>query len=165
MNPDALFQYAIYAGIAVFVIYRQLAPRQALGAGMMFILPLALTGYGAYSLLQSPPTAPTTYLLLTGELALAAAAGVARALTIRFWVDGRGVLMQRGSWLTLVIWVLFIGIRMGSYLLAGGALSTPALMLSVGASLLVQAGVTYVRRQALPQQPGGRPQSSQGLFR
>ncbi|MBO0706968.1 MAG: hypothetical protein J2P44_01295 [Candidatus Dormibacteraeota bacterium] len=163
MSPAALSQYAIYAAIAVFVIYRQLAPRQVRGAGGTFILPFVLTAYGAYSLLQSPPGAATTYLLLAGELALAAVAGVARGLTIRFWTDRQGVLMQRGTWLTLVIWALFIGIRVATYALAGGALATPALMLSVGASLLVQAGVTYLRSQALLQHPGAQPR--QELYR
>lgn len=163
MSPAALSQYAIYAVIAVIVIYRQLAPRQVRGAGGMFLLPLVLTAYGAYALLQSPPGAATTYLLLAGELGLAAIAGVARGLTIRFWTDPQGVLMRRGTWLTLVIWGLFIGIRVGTYALAGGALATPALMLSVGASLLVQAGVTYLRSQALLQPPGAHPR--QELYR
>lgn len=154
----AVFQYALYALIALFVIYRQLAPRQVVGTGRMFVLPLVLTAYGAYSLLQSPPAGATSYVLLVGELALAAVAGVARALTVRFWTDQRGVLMRRGTWLTLVIWVLFIGIRIGTYALAGGALGTSALMLSVGASLLVQAGVTYLRSQPLLQQAGAQPE-------
>lgn len=164
MSPAALPQYAAYAAIAVFIIYRQLAPRQAQNTGGLFILPVVLTGFGVYAMLQSPPAGGATYLLLTGELALGAVAGVARALTIRFWTDQRGVLMQRGTWLTLVIWVLFIVLRMGSYLLVGGALGTPALTLSVGASLLVQAGVTYLRREALSRHLEPQPQC-QGLYR
>ncbi len=163
MSP-AVFQYAIYGLIALFVIYRQLAPRQAQGSGQTFILPLVLTAYGAYSLLQSPPTGAMPYLLLAGELVLAAVAGVVRGLTIRFWTDQRGVLMQRGTWLTLVVWVLCIGNRVAAYALFGGTLGTPTLMLSIGASLLVQAGVTYLRGQALLQHTALQPQR-QGLYR
>lgn len=160
----AVFQYALYALLAIFVIYRQLAPRQVRGTGRLFVLPLALTAYGAYSLLQSPPAGATTWVLFVGELALAAVAGVARALTTRFWTNERGVLMQRGTWLTLLIWILFIGIRVGSYALVGGALGTPELMLAVGASLLVQAGVIYLRSQLPLQQAGAEPEQ-QGLYR
>lgn len=164
MSATELSEVALFGVVALFVIFRQLAPRQVRGSGM-FILPLLLTGYGAYSMLQSPPTAATTYLLTAGELVVAAAAGVLRALTIRFWVDARGNLMQRGTWLTLFIWALFIGLRVGGDVLLRGALSTPELMLAVGASLLVQAAVTYLRAQPLLQRSGGQPQSSQGLYR
>lgn len=164
MSPAALSQYAIYGLIAAFVIYRQLAPRQARSAGRLFLLPLVITAYGAYSLLQSPPSAPTTYLLLGGELALAAVAGVIRALTVRFWFDQRGVLMQRGTWLTLIVWVLFIGLRVGAYALADSGQGTPELMLSLGASLLVQAGVAAVRSQALLQ-GADAPSRQPGLYR
>ena len=121
----AVTQFAVYALIAAIVIYRQLAPRPAQSTGWLFILPFVLTGYGAYSMLQSPPTAATSYALLSAELVLGAIAGVARGLTIHFWIDQRDVLMQRGTWLTLVIWVLFIGLRIAGYALFGGTLGTP----------------------------------------
>lgn len=165
MSVAALPEYALFGVIAIFVIFRQLVPRRVQGSGQMFILPLVLTGYGAYSMLHSPPTRAETYLLLAGELVVAAVAGVLRALTTRFWVDAQGRLMRRGTWLTLLVWVVFIALRVGGDVLLRGALSTPELMLAVGASLLVQAAVTYQRGQSLLQRTGGQPQPSQGLSR
>lgn len=158
MSAAALSEYAVYAVLAVFVIYRQLAPRQVRAAGGLFILPLILAGYGAFSLLQSPPSGDTTYLLIAGELAISAVAGIVRGFTIRFWVDPQGVPMQRGTWLTLVVWALFIVLRVGVFAVAGSALGTPELLLSFGTSLLVQAAVTYVRGQALLQHIGRQPE-------
>lgn len=149
MSPTALSELAIYAVLAIFVIYRQLAPRPVQGASAMFVMPLILAGYGAFSMLQSPPDGAITYLLLAGELAISALAGVIRGFTIRFWVDPGGVLMQRGTWLTLAIWALFIAVRVGGFLLLRGALGTPELLLSFGTSLLVQVAVTFLRGQAL----------------
>jgi hypothetical protein len=157
MSATALPEFAIYAVLAVFVIYRQLAPRPVQGAGAMFIVPLILAGYGAFSMLQSPPDGAITYLLLAGELALSGLAGVIRGFTIRFWRDPHGVLMQRGTWLTLVIWALFIAMRVAGFVLLRGALGTPELLLSFGTSLLVQVAVTYFRSLAL-QQTGRRPE-------
>ena len=161
MSPVALSEYAVYAVLAVFVIYRQLAPRPVRGAGTMFILPLILAGYGAFSLLQSPPTQDSTYMLLAGELAISAVAGVVRGFTIRFWVEPGGVLMQRGTWLTLLVWAGFIALRIGGFALVGGALGAPELLLSFGVSLLIQAAITFLRAQAL-QVAGHAPE---GLYR
>lgn len=158
MSPTVLSEFAIYAVVAAFVIYRQLVPRPVRGASTMFVLPLILAGYGAYSLLLSPPDGAATYLILAGELAISAVAGVTRGFTIRFWVDSGGVPMQRGTWLTLLVWGLFIAVRVGGFALLGGALGTPELLLSFGISLLIQSTVTYLRGQALPRvvrQPEG----------
>jgi hypothetical protein len=160
MSPTALSELAIFALIAAFVIYRQLVPRPVRGASTMFILPLILAGYGAYSLLVSPPAGAASYLILAGELAISAVAGVTRGFTIRFWVDPSGVPMQRGTWLTLVVWALFIAVRVGAFALVGHALGTPELLLSFGTSLLIQSAVTYLRGQAL-QQVVGQPE---GLY-
>ena len=76
-------------------------------------------------------------------------AGVLRALTMRFWVNEGGVAMQRGTALTLVVWIGYIAARIGSFFLFRDASGTSDLLLSVGSSLLVQALVSYLRGQAL----------------
>jgi hypothetical protein len=54
--------------------------------------------------------------------------------------------------------------RAGTYAFFGGALDTSALMLSMGASLLVQASVTSLRSQVLLQHRRPQPQPK-GLYR
>ena len=97
MSSAALWQYAIYALIALFVIYWQLAPTPIRTGGALVLLPLAMTAYGLYTFLQAPPDAAAVYLVLAGELAVSAVAGLVRALTVWFWVDERGVAMQRAA--------------------------------------------------------------------
>jgi hypothetical protein len=164
MPATTPFEIAIFALVAVFVIYRQLAPRPVQGTGRLFLLPVILAGYGAYSMLKAPPSAGTTYLLTAGELAISALAGLVRGLTIRFWTDRNGVLMRRGTWLTVAVWVAFIALRVGGFALLHGALGTPELMRSFGVTLLVQAAVTYFRGQGLLQ-GAGISQSPEGLYR
>lgn len=154
MSPESIAQYALYVLIAVFIIYRQLAPRQIRSGGRLAILPVLLTGYGLYSMLQTPPAGGDAYLLLAGQLVISAVAGVVRGLTIKFYVNAEGVPMQRGTWLTIVVWLAYIALRVGSYFVAAGALGTPEILLSIGVTLLVQAGMTYLRGQAMLQSAG-----------
>lgn len=122
----------------------------------MLRLPLIFCGIGLLALLQAHPAITAIGLaVVAGELLVTAGLGAARAAAVRLEVrDGR--LYQRGGAPMLALWLLTIGMRVGTAVLAGplgaGALSTATMTFSLGLSLLVQAAV-LTRRVAADGRP------------
>jgi hypothetical protein len=91
----------------------------------------------------------TVILLLVASFVLAAVFGVIRAYTVRLWrVDGQ--LWRQGTWVTLVLWVVAIGIHLGlDYAIDGvGAakgLSSASILLYLAVTLGVQRLVVQSR--------------------
>ncbi len=143
-------QILIIAALVIYSIGRRFAG-SPVGARSMTI-PFALTGYGVYTLahtMHGTPS-PADIALLGVELVLGIVAGLARGVTIRLYVRD-GVLWQRYTVVTLLIWIAMIAVRvgfafaghaMGANLSAGGAsMATFGLSLVVE-SLLVTARAT-----------------------
>ncbi|MFI5605624.1 hypothetical protein [Amycolatopsis sp. NPDC051903] len=95
--------------------------------------------------------APTTtiVLLLVASLVIAAIFGVIRAYTVRLWrTDGQ--LWRQGTWLTIVLWLVAIGLHIGLDLLidhngAAKGLSGASIMLYLAVSLGAQRLVVQSR--------------------
>ncbi|MGH7918482.1 MAG: hypothetical protein ACREQM_00890 [Candidatus Dormibacteraceae bacterium] len=149
MGSASFVQYAIYVLIALFVIYRQLAPRPVNSFGLYTVLPVAMLAYGLYSLAGTPPQGSTALLLLGGGIVIGALAGVLRGISMRYWINAQGTPMRRGTWLTIVIWIAYIAARVGTYVLFPHAVSTGETMISIGLTLGVQTVVMYLRGHRL----------------
>ncbi|MEU7818994.1 hypothetical protein [Pseudonocardia sp. NPDC049154] len=144
---------ALVVGVLlVLVVARQLTDRPVTAQRTMLV-PLVLTVLGVLTLLQAHPPVTTVGLALTGaELLLVVGLGVLRGRSVRLFVRD-GVLHQRGGAVTLALWVLTIGLRIGLGLLAvrlgAGALASATLLASFGLSLLVQGRVLRDRVAAV----------------
>jgi hypothetical protein len=106
---------------------------------------------------------------VVGSLVLAAAFGVARALTVRVWRDD-GQLLRRGTWLTALLWIASLAAHLGyDYLVAGhvtgkngGNVGDATIILYLVVSLTVQRFVMLnrvARQEASGQIPLGEPQA------
>ena len=166
MNP---IEIVLIAALVVWVLYRQVTGRFVRSPERAVRLPLVLCGLGLLTLLQAHPAVTTLGVLLVGgELLVTAALGVARGSVVRLQTRD-GWLYARGGVPMLLLWVLTVGIRIGTAALAGalgvGALSTATLTLSFAVSLAVQALVLNrrvvadgrpIRQEAAPQRRGSR---------
>ena len=96
-----------------------------------------------------PSATATVILLLVASFVLAAGFGVVRAYTVRLWrADGQ--LWRQGTWVTVVLWILAIGIHLGlDYAIDGSGaakgLSGASIMLYLAVSLGAQRLVVQSR--------------------
>ena len=158
---DTLDRLVIVVGI-VALIARQFRWRVA-DPRTILRLPLALLGFGAFTFAQEVFTGMAltahTVVLLVAELALVGLLGTTMGWLMQFRPDGAGWrsrLSPRG----LVLWALFVAIRVGIFALAarlGAPLleTTGAILLSFGLNRLANALVVRQRlaRRATPARP------------
>lgn len=157
MNPTQILLYLVIAGLVVWrVIVRQLLGSAVTTRGLALI-PGILVILGVVNCAQVLPGASgTEIVLLVVDLAVLAVLGVARATTVRLSLhDGNAY--QKGTALTLVLWLLTIAARVGFAVFGAHASGTDRLtgasiLLSIGLSIGVQNVVIYTRarRRGLP---------------
>jgi hypothetical membrane protein len=138
--------------IALFIIYRQLARRQV-AARQLVVVPLVLALLGLYNLDNQPPSTSAAAVAIVASLASAVVFGLARGYTMRVWQEA-GVVLRQGVPLTLVLWVVSIGIRAGIGVIAHRAgtaesVTVGELPLFLGVTLAAQNAVIWMRAEAL----------------
>jgi len=106
---------SLIIGLAVlaFVLARQLMTRR-LSENYRLSLILAIIGVVEFvTFLKGHPGNPGGITAaVAGSLVLAAAFGVARAVTVKVWREG-GQLMRKGTWLTAVLWIIAVAAHYG----------------------------------------------------
>ncbi|WP_410617892.1 hypothetical protein [Amycolatopsis sp. cmx-8-4] len=144
--------YVAVAGLVLYrVVYKQLRGT-LLDRKSLVTLPLILVLVGGYLTLKALPGASAAELgFLGADLVLLAGLGVLRSTTTTLTAR-EGTTFQKGSAVTLVLWVLTIGVRIGLVALAtvlgvAGPLSSASVALTVGVSIAVQNATTYRRIQ------------------
>jgi hypothetical protein len=155
MNYAALLIIPI---VIVFVIGRRFAG-QPLRAQSP-VIPVGLTVWAGYNLVKEHLTALDLGFLAVC-LVLGVISGLARGVTVHLYPRD-GHLWTRYRWSTAVIWVATIALRIGLVLVghvAGVGLDdTWPTMLTLGVSLIAEAGVVALRaaRTGVPVAPGRR---------
>jgi hypothetical protein len=142
--------------VVILVVRRQLQVRAVQHDGSALV-PLALIIAGALELALDadahPPGAVAAVTVGAG-LALAVVLGVARARTVRVWVDGGRVLRQ-GTIVTLALWLVSLGLHLlaDQELAARGhdavRLGQVSVLLYLGITLAVQGALVRRRARAL----------------
>jgi hypothetical protein len=140
---------AIVIGLAVLVLllYRQVMVRPVAGG---WRLPGLLSVIGLVELLtyvQHHRLAASAVAVIVGSLAAGVLLGALRAMTVRIWLKD-GQLVRQGTWLTIVLWLVSIGIHLaGSSLLHGAAATADldATLLFLGVTLTAQYLVLSAR--------------------
>ncbi|UOZ08557.1 hypothetical protein [Amycolatopsis sp. WQ 127309] len=157
--------YVAVAGLVLYrVVYKQLRGT-LLDRKSLVTLPLLLVVVGGYLTLKALPGASAAELGFLGvDLVLLAGLGVLRSTTTTLTARG-GTTFQKGSAVTLVLWVLTIGVRIGLVALAtalgvAGPLSSASIAFTVGVSIAVQNATTYRRIQL-----AGLPLAERGAAR
>jgi hypothetical protein len=154
MNPATVLLYLAIAALVFYrVIYRQLRGTLLSRKGLM-LMPLILVAIGLVTAIQAAPHASGGELALLGvDIVVLGALGALRSATTTLTRHG-DTTFQKGSALTLVLWVATVGVRVGFGFLGGalgvsGALSSATIMLTLGISIGVQNALTYLRIQRL----------------
>ncbi|WP_125686139.1 hypothetical protein [Levilactobacillus fujinensis] len=134
------------AWLLVVVIRRQLAPKVVRFKMEFFLLVVVLGAASvgdAFNKQHLQITAQQAVLFGGLSLVSAVVFALLRAWSYRFWVNTDGYVMRQGNWLTLVLWLVGIGIHLGVDRLWTG--SSVTLMLYLGVTLLVQRGYVWWR--------------------
>ena len=99
--------------VAVLLVSRQMATRR-LSESYRLVVILAVVGIVEFATFLGghPHDDGGIAEALAGSLVIAAAFGVARALTVRVWRED-GQLLRKGTWLTAVLWVLSFAAHLG----------------------------------------------------
>jgi hypothetical protein len=158
VNSTTVVNLVIGLAVLGFILYRQMQVRPV-KASMR--LPLILAVIGVIELgqfLQHHKHGPAVYAALVGSLVLAAVFGGIRAVTVRLWLDG-GQGMRQGTWLTLVLWLVSLGVHLGyDYLVDGkgaqAGLGTASLTLYFAVTYAVQRVILDWRVQRIADASG-----------
>ncbi len=141
----------IVIGVAVVILLlaRQVQKRSVKeDSRPLIFLVLAVVGlFEAGQYIKAHPVNNEAILLSVASLVLAAVFGVIRAYTVRLWRED-GQLFRQGNVLTIVLWIVAIGIHLGGDLLIDSSakgLSTTTLLLYLAVTLGVQQMVVRYR--------------------
>lgn len=154
VNPSEILLYAAIAGLVFYkVIYAQLKGTMLSLRGLA-ATPLILLAVGAYFTVKVLPEASGAEIgLLLADLGVLLVLGALRSLTTKLSTRD-GYAFQKGTSLTLIMWVATMAIRVGfvvfgSAIGATGPLTSASITLTLGASIGLQNLLTYQRVQRL----------------
>jgi hypothetical protein len=154
MSPATVLLYVAIAALVFYrMIYRQLRGTLLSRKGLL-LMPLILVAIGFFTAIQALPQAGAGELALLGaDIVVLGALGALRSATTTLTRSGNTT-FQKGSALTLVLWLATIAARVGFGFLGGtlgvsGALTSSTIMLTLGISIAVQNALTYYRIQRL----------------
>jgi len=162
MSSQTVLYLVIGVAVLALLIVRQLRTRPVRGNERLILI-LGIIGLvEAVEYMQKLHAGSAAYVALIGSLVLAAIFGVARAATVRVWLEN-GVAMAKGNVLTAVLWVAAVAAHLGYDYLIGqhkdiGNLGDATVVLYLAVSLAVQRVVTSARANRL----GAAPASSVG---
>jgi hypothetical protein len=158
VNQSVLLNVVIGVAVLALLLFRQLQPRRVRedGAMRLTLILLVVGVIQAYPVVSShPPTTIVVVLLLAG-LVSGAVFGIARAYTTRLWIktdaegEGNGEVWRQGNWLTLVLWLVAVGLHFGiDYLSeqqgAPAGLGSSTIVLYLAVTLGIQRYITQQR--------------------
>ncbi|WP_410666718.1 hypothetical protein [Amycolatopsis sp. cmx-4-68] len=150
----------LYVVIAAYVLYKvvyQQIRGTLLNRRTLVLMPLVLVAAGGYLAAKAAPGAsPAELGLLAADLVVLAGLGVLRSTTTTL-TERAGTTFQKGSAVTIGLWVLTVAVRIGMVALGtalgvAGPLTTASVALSLGVSIAVQNATTHYRiqRRGLP---------------
>jgi hypothetical protein len=148
----------ISAAILVYILLRQLSPRPVCEE-RPYTLMAALAALGVFetsSFAHHHHVRPDAWAIWAGSLVLAVAFGAARGAQVHVWRND-GVLTRQGNAITVVLWIVGLGVHLGADKLIGATDSTAnglgyaSLLLYFGIALAAQRFVTLRRAEHLEQ--------------
>jgi hypothetical protein len=132
-NPEGMRMFSLVIGFAAlaFILVRQLRARP-LESGVVLVIVLAILGLaetGAFlfgkdkfiafvkgqnhHLTLAVPNAHSMVIAAVGSLVLAVIMGALRAPSERLWREADGHVWRKGTALTVVLWVVSLGLHLG----------------------------------------------------
>lgn len=151
MDYSVYGSYLIVAVLLVGVIWRQISPRVISKKTTLYLV-IMLIGVaevgGAISTQAIPFTGENIVIIAVAYLILAVPFGIMRAKSYRLWVANDGLVMRRGTVVTVVLWMISFAIHLGiDYYVVPG--SDAFLILYLGLSLMIQREWVFSRAKRL----------------
>lgn len=143
----------VLVGLAVLalLLWRQLQPRRVRedGAMRLTVILLVVGVFQAYPVLSGHPPTTVVVLLLLAGLVSGAVFGTLRAYTTKLWIQDNEV-WRRGTGVTLVLWLVAVGLHFGiDYLSeqqgAPAGLGSSTIVLYLAVTLGIQRFITQQR--------------------
>lgn len=134
----------LLAVLVLFVILTRQVRAQPAREDRGILRMVVIGAIGAYEILQfgEHNTVPVAaYALLVLGLVVGAALGVVRGFQVHLWRNEAGVLMRQGNVVTVVLWLVAIGIHVGLDYVGGDVSSSAAGLNS--ASILLYIAVSF----------------------
>jgi hypothetical protein len=150
VNASDVVNLLIGLAVLALILVRQMQVRPVRAN---FRLPLILAIIGVVELTQflqhnnHHHNTDVVFAALAGSLALAAITGAIRAMTVRVWINA-GQALRQGTWLTLVLWIVSLGLHLGYDYVVDGKGSLSGLG---NASLTLYFAVTYTIQRLILQ--------------
>jgi hypothetical protein len=146
MDLGSSWTYLPWVGVALFVIVRQFLPRP-ISEKTLVVMPVIAGLIGLQWVFKTPPDGPTAVSLITVNLALGVALGLARGATLKVWQTSAGTWMSRGGGVTLVLWLLAVGARIALAVSFPGAVPLIELPLFLAVTFAAQNLILWLRTQ------------------
>lgn len=136
---------AIYAALIVFILYRQMTARP-LRATLLALIPAVLSLFAVQQLRGARITLDGELVAVVGvNLVLSVALGLWRGTTFRVWAEP-GVVMIKGTALTLVTWGVLIATRVPSVFVSHAANYSQGFIVG---ELLLALAVTFAAQNVV----------------
>jgi hypothetical protein len=173
MSSSNVISLVIGLAVLALVLYRQLVTRRLSESYRLSVILVIIGAVQFGSFLKGHPGNPGGIVAaVAGSLVLAAAFGVARAITVRVWRQG-DVLLRKGTWVTAVLWIVAVAAHYGYDDLVAGhitgkngsSVGNATILLYLVISLTVQRFVLLERvkrQEAAGDIPTGDPQVPTG---
>ncbi|MEC3975165.1 hypothetical protein [Amycolatopsis sp. H20-H5] len=149
-TPTTVLLYIAIAGLVFYkVIYSQLRGTLLSVRGLA-LTPVILLGVGGYYTLKAlPGTSAAEFGLLIADVVVLTLLGLLRSSSTKL-TSHNGYAFQKGSGVTVALWVLTIGVRVGFVAVGAatgvsGPLTSASIALTLGISIGAQNALTYVR--------------------
>jgi hypothetical protein len=135
--------------LLAYILYRQVQVRRAAPNPALPIICLALGVVGLVG--QNRPSAAKLGILVALLAVDAVGLGALRAWTVKLWRDPQGVLLRQGTWVTVVLWLVGLGVHEAVDVIAH--IPASSTLLYVGVTFLAQMLVLQLRINRMEQQP------------
>lgn len=139
-----------------FILSRQLRERpvrEDKGYTMLIVLGIAGLAQVAQGIEKFSDIPPVAYGVLLASLLVGAGFGVWRAAKMHLWRD-HGTLVRQGNWITVVLWIVGMGLHLGSDVVLerisphAATLGSSSIVLYIAVSLAVQRYVMMRRAES-----------------
>jgi hypothetical protein len=147
----------VSVAVLVYVLYRQVQVRRT---SPRLVLPVILVVVGVLSLTGSSSTSSGKLTgrevgILIALLVLdAGCLGAVRAWTVKLWHDGQQGVLRQGTWVTVVLWLVGLGIHEGVDVVAH--IPASSTLLYLGVTMLAQQLALQARINRMEQLPAGQ---------
>jgi len=159
MSSQSLLYLVIGVAVLGLLIYRQLRVRLVRGNQRIVLILVVVGLIETVQYLQKLHAGSAAVVALVGSLILAAVFGVARAATVKIWLQD-GQAWAKGNLLTAALWIVALAAHLGYDYLIGqhkdiGNLGDATVLLYLAVSLAVQRVIVSARAQRLNPAPVG----------